>query len=75
MRKHRNPRPRLAKQPTTEKPRTRRKRGTPPKLDPRAADALRALLGALGDVDPRKAMRFIEALSAFVTFAAKRRKP
>jgi hypothetical protein len=71
MRNHRNPRKKLPKRQTTDKP--RRKRGTTRRLDPRAADALRMLLEGLEAVDKGVAMRFVEALATFVTFAAKRR--
>lgn len=73
MRKHRNPRPRLAKRATTGNRSTKPSKRPRRRLDPRASAALRVLLDALASTDQRVAMRFVEALSAFVAFAAQRR--
>lgn len=67
MRSHRNPvRPKVPKQPTANNP-PRRRRG--PTLRSQRAAALRTVLGLLASVDRRRAMRFIEAVSALVALS------
>jgi len=68
MRKHRNPRPNVPKPPSAHNPprRPRPHLSHPALGNRRAADALRTILDVLAGVDRRRAMRFVEAVSALV---------